>query len=67
MGRAAKTFGIPGTRANGKGRGKFVKRVNADTPGFTDVTTANSAEDRFAERKIASGIDGKSLVASCDF
>ena len=66
MGRPSKTFGIPGGAykggrggSSGKGRGKFVKRINAATAGFTDTTTANSAEDRFAETKIASEIDEK--------
>ena len=58
MGRPSKTFGIPGTAYKGKSRGTFVKRADANTPGVSDTTTANSAEDKYAERIIAGQIDG---------
>ncbi|CCG82582.1 DNA polymerase [Taphrina deformans PYCC 5710] len=59
MGRPSRTFGIPGTAQRGKGRGTFVKRADANTPGVSDTTTANSAEDRYVEGNIATQIDEK--------
>lgn len=55
MGRQSKVFGIPAAH---KGKSKFVKRLDT-TSGDVDSTTANSMEDRFAEGRIASEIDGE--------
>lgn len=47
-----------------------MKRINANTAGFTDTETANSAQDRYADGRIASEIDGMiahmSLVHTSD-
>lgn len=69
MGRPSKTFGIPESASairngRGRGRGRFVKVRNAHTAGHTDVTTANSAEDKFVELQESSERDGNSFHSS---
>lgn len=59
MGRQSKVSGIPAAH-KGKGRSKFVKRLDT-TSGDVDATTASSTEDRFAEGRIASEIDGEKM------